>query len=557
MTDRYRLLIIIVVWSTLLIAAVFFVAVETEQNYLIHNAYFFDPIYYASYNVELATRVADEGRWAVAVDEWLHNGRHPLRTIPLVLLAPSLLTHRFGYLATFVPALWLFLILLGWTVYHRTRSLSYVLAIMAVACVVPIYYHVNRGIATYWLEWSAAFFIGCAALSLVNAVRTHADRWLILFACSTAGATLSRYIAIAFVAWACLPWIIYFLWKRKRIKRSLGIVAGCIAFFAGYYLIVHFSDNLHFYSTYGYALDQTITASWQFIWGSFFSFLAIPGRLKHVFIVVLLLVMSFALWRGNWKDWPELCFMAWLPLSIPLLLIALGTVGAAHPLVYTFPLLVFAIATPLPWKERAYLSRTWCVAGVIACISAALLTQYYLQGHILRQQRDSPEKIFNIRLTRMLNNISGSHVVWQGYFDEYTTIPTMELYYSTNRLFLPAGQAYFHSQRVAWEGDHPGLTPQQVAERVYAASKDWVDLVVVFGSTDQVRQSTWLNNEYTRTVAAYMSETVQTDPQWNIVFDLNDDTYYGRLVGYRNTATRPDRYEAVLHHLPETLPNRY
>ena len=128
MTMQKRAPLLLTVWAVVVTAASRWAAAKVAGAALDHAPFFYDPVGYQLYNVRVYGRLEEAGRLSVAAHEWLTNERYPLRTVPLILFAPTLLARPLGYLGTVLPMLAAFLVVLGWTVYLRSRNVLYAAA---------------------------------------------------------------------------------------------------------------------------------------------------------------------------------------------------------------------------------------------------------------------------------------------------------------------------------------------------------------------------------------------------------------------------------------------
>lgn len=539
-------------------------AIYAQTLYHQHNAYFFDAVYYQSYNATLAERLQSESRFSVALDEWLNNDRHPLRTIALLLAAPNLLTHPYGHMLTTGVTLAMLLWLVGYLVYQRRQSFMLAVSSQFIFTALPIYYDLNRGIANYWLEWGAALWLGCALCCILLAGDfPKQKRWIVGFALSAAAAVLSRYIAGVFVVVVCFAPFAYYLWRRWQLQNSwrdvlIGFVwpLSIIMVLAGYFLLAHLSSIVAFYTDYGYAINQTAEQSWNFVRGSWLMLWKLTDRMQLLWWygggVIVLLQLLLTIRQPQRIHW---LIAAATVGAVPVTLVMLGTVGAFHPILYgVFPAVVAVVApTPLLTTQSRRRFILYGVSGILVIMAVVSLNQQRWRIMTLANSSTSLEKQFNQQLADSLLTLPDTKIVWQGFFDEYSTIPTMELYYASGRLALPAGQPFFNSQITAWQADYPGLTKEQVAERVYAATSEWVDVAVVFIDPDQGRLNGWMLNDYSRHVADYMARTLPTDSNWEKVFTI-ESPYYSTLVGYRNLSPNSKNYALRLQNSPLLRP---
>jgi hypothetical protein len=523
-------------------------AAYIETTYLDHNPYFFDAVVYSYDNVRLYTRLAKESRLSLTWEEWRGNYRHPLRTVPLLLFAPRLLAHRAGHLATALPALALFLLVLGWTVYRRTQHLGYTLGCMTLFCAIPGMFSPTSGLGAYLLDLPAAFLVGTAALCLLNSRVAQDARWLVAFGIAVSAAALSRYVAGGYALFTCGPVLAAYCvatWRRERsfvrsVLAPAAVVGAVVGATAGYFVIVHMRANLSFYSTFGYVLGRSLSESSAATVGGLTRFLSKP---LIVFLIALAALNIWLFGRGNraapstapaeWQEgWPVLLWLG----SSHLLLLVLVLRSGAHPqaVLYAVPVLFFAAVSPLRWSggdRRAVAAKGLAITLAVAAAGGAAW-----QGN--RQARaawhDNPDKALDISLARELRR-QGDRIVWNAFFDEYAWIPTMEAFYGFGTLALPAGQEQFFTvHESAWRGYYPGMTPEEIGHRVYERTCRWVDVAVVFA--DALAAEKRLSDPYSRAVARIVSESIQRDERWRPIFRL--ETRYGTLAGYRNRAMK-------------------
>jgi hypothetical protein len=159
-------------------------------------------------------------------------------------------------------------------------------------------------------------------------------------------------------------------------------------------------------------------------------------------------------------------------------------------------------------------------------------------------------KAFDVTLAGELSR-QGSGLVWSPFFDETGPIHSLEAFYGHGNLILPAGPRYFSIHEAYWKGFYPGLSPSEIAERVYAAATRWVDIVVVLddptlAEVSASRVNRHAANPCSRFVSQYVAARIATDPRWCRSFRV-ESRDYGAVAGYRNLDTQGRGYRAVLH----------
>ncbi|MEP0783654.1 hypothetical protein NDI33_07900 [Trichocoleus sp. DQ-A1] len=538
-------LFVIFLWAFFLTSVIGFITIKIEQAYLENYSYFYDPISYSLQNARLYVRLANEGRLGLAIQEWLVNNRHPLRTVPLILFAPSLLANNVGHVATVLPMLFIFLGLLGWTVHRRTDCTPYAISCMALFCAIPGIFHPRLGLSAYWLDLPAAILIGGAALCLLNSSGGRSLKWLVGFAVLASCATLSRYIAAAYAFVICVPVLAGYLiqrWRRegapvKTILLPLCVIGITTGLLAGYFLISHLKSNLEYYTVYGYALNRSLLASTTFVIHFLVDYLfGIPGT----FILGTICLVNLVLfWQDISRRWKDLIISIWYASSVILFLVLVLRAGeGGHSTMYAVPLIFFAVVSPVTisqnWSNHRVLVRLSAMLISVALLlgGRATLDNYSFATHPYPEAKEL--KALDVALAQELIRAGGS-VVWSSYFDEYTYIPSMETFYRYGKLPLPANKL-FTVHESYWSGFYPNLSANKLSERVYADTTQQVDIAVVFNDPGRAETNTWWQvkpSPKTRLVAKYVAEQIRNDPNWKQIFVL-ESPQYGTLAGYRN-----------------------
>lgn len=552
--------IILVVGMAILASGITgYLTARTEKTFYQNHPYFLDAAYYSLYNARLYTRLQTEPAPTVAVDEWLRNTRHPLRTVPLILLAPQMLADSMGQLATALPMLALFLGLLGWTVYQRTLNILYALASMTLYCALPGLYSVAFGLAPYWLDLHVSFLTGAAALCLLNSRGARSLGWLAAFAILVAASALSRWTAAGYVFVMCAPvYAVYVLlrWRQERsfIKAVVVptvLVTGIIIVLAGYFMFAHSEENLEFYRKWGYALGQELIASAKWHRDVYFSIVGPQGLVLLVGIAALNLIFLRDRLR-NWK-WVEQLSVVWFALSfLCLQIVLLRAVGDWMTPWHAVPVLFLLAVAPAPWGKSVAISNMALVLALLMFGSSVLLVRQ-ASSQAFRYAANPPAAIaankqFEIQLAQALAS-QKQPVVWKAFFDLHDGEPTMETYYRFGKLPLFANawapeKPLLTPLPETWRITYPGMTPEQIASQIFDKLNLWSDIIVVYA--DPKDADTNFDNEYERTVSRYLSENVRTDVRWTRAFDLHSPRY-GNVVGYRNLAPKAGAYDWLLH----------
>jgi|GEM_PF-2871934 hypothetical protein len=538
-----RGLTVLALWALVLSFGAGAISVHIERVYLSTHSLYFDHVSYCYYNARLYQRwVLGESRWALAWEEWVNNARHPARTVPLLLLAPSLLAHPMGHMATVLPALAVFLFLLGYTIWRRSGSSVYAGGAMLLFCTLPGLYHVTYGLASYLLDLPAALYIGAGLFCLLWSEGARRPGWLVMFAVLVSWGCLGRWVAGGYALVLGGPVLAFYLWRRWREERSFlrAVVVPAlwvgvpVVLLAGWFIVAHWETNFDFYPVYGYGLGGTL-------WGAtlntargiamFFS--------RKVLLVLGAILLANLFWlRARGQDMAQQAGVVWFAVGHPFLQIPiLHVIRDLHNSNFTAPGLFLAALAPVRWKNRD-LRRKWTlwVLGILlalGCAAGAHASWAQYQRALHPSPRQWAQKELDRALARVLARQDG-RILWLAAFNEYSWIPTMEAFYSSGKLILPAGQDYFFGNHISmWKGNYPGLKPEQIGPRVYANIKRYVDVVVVFH--DPATITGVFDNPYAEAVARYLARRVAQDPTWRLM-EVIPSRRFGPLAVYRNTA---------------------
>lgn len=551
----------IILVSLILTVVVGFAVVIIQKTYFNNYSYFFDPISYSFKNVLLHEQLSEKGRWALAWQEWLDNNRNPLRTIPLILFKPDLLAHPLGHLATSIPFFFIFLILLGWTIYQRTNSIFYSVACIFLFCSISSLYSPTFGLAPYWLDLTASLILGCAFLCLLNYAKNNNLKWLIAFSIFAGLTALSRYIAFAYLVFSCYPLFFFCLFKQWQKEENLhksilipliihGLTTGIIA---GYFLLAHLADNIFFYTNYGYALNK----------GFLFSFLGVVRFVFDYFgqsmflliLTIIFVVYLILLGKKLTQNWLEIIITfsgSFFISTFLILVIKVDANAARHSVLYLIPLLFLAIFSPLPIPKKLlkskknllkYVAITLIIISILLGSKAIIKNYQYSQNP---NEKTKKTKLFEKLLAKEVAK-QGDSTVWNIYFHEYTWIPTMEAFYNHQTLALPAGGRYFHAHKTAWLTDYSNLSPEEITTKIYDASKKWVKLAVVLKNPSDANKITILKNDYSVSIAKSFAEKIHKDSlNWQKVFILESPWSDVLVEGYLNQNYNPQAYDFIL-----------
>ena len=546
-----RVKIALAIWALVATLLAGYLSVALEKRYLDHHPHFFDAVSYSFYNAKLYQRIQEMGQSVVLSEELKNNNRHPLRTVPLIAFSPQLLAHPYGHMATTLPSLFIFVFLLAYTIYRRMGRFGSAIVASSIVLLLPGLHNPVSGIATYWLDLTAALLIGAAALALLNSNRGQDFRWLILFVFLGSCATFARYISVAYLLFACAPVFIWFLIARAREQgnwlRSVVIpvlvVTVTSALVAGPYLFAHVGSVSEFYRLYGYALGVSVVTSIRAVMVSMSGFIGAAGVLVLIMLTVAYLLKLI---RVRALELKGLVVPVWLALAIPIFQVLILRTWAPHTISYAAILLLISLA--ILWAKFANESGVlFKRLGLIALlIMSSGWGGYYASEWKLASNPSQEAVEAKLLQTQLADQLAryGKKVVWNAYFDEISWIPSVDAFYRYGMLPMPLGQDYvFSIHESVYRGNYPGWDSAQINEALLKNANSWLNIAVVF--EDLERASKVLPNELSRSAAIHIARSIKNGEGWSKIFQIESEKY-GKLVGYTNLHPNLDSYDAVL-----------
>lgn len=538
--------LILSIVAILLTGLVSVATIRIESAYIQNYPHFYDP---ASYNYSfgrLWLEVQKEGRIPVAWREATTNIRQPYRTVPTILFCPDMLAHPLGHLATAIPLLLAFLLMLGTTVKAFSRSLPVALSSMLLFSSVPILFDAQYGFAAFWLDLHAALAMGAAALSVIRYMSDGKPRWLVALALFASLTSFARYSSSFYLILLAVPILILAMAKHWLVRKSIQktiiqpilILTGtCIP--VAIYIISHYQANVHYYSTYGYAFNVPIMRS--VAWTVFAMAYALgPTMLLVLTTLTLLNLVTIGGFQKN-ERLPALlnwCASVWCPTSafIFLCFIVHATDGI-HPTLFLVPLLFIPAFAPFERVKPMNNIGQIILVTLIVLISSTIgpkanRDNFRTACHPAKAQ--AQQKQVDIRLAGLLRQI---HATTFGVFlSESGAMPTLEAFYC-DRSYPVHTYKIFTVHEMYWKAWFPGKDADWCARQIYHDIRS-LDLVAVHDNPADVLKNPRLDNVYSRATAKYIAETIKSDPSWSLMEVLPDGPT-GPIGVYKNLAPMP------------------
>lgn len=530
--SKDSLIIIALCAGTALATIVFSIAAaRLETTYLDNYGFFYDPAAYYVRNITVFKYFQEHGLWQSLVNETIADERCPGRIIPYLLFAPKLLTTLMGHMWSEMPVLWAFLALLSTTIYQRTKSLLLPIAATALFLAVPFLLDPKLGVGAYWLDFTSACALGCAAICLIRYLHARHNGWMFAFGAFASATTLCRWSAacylLVFIGFA-IPTVIaansLAQWKesaKSLLYATLTAMPG-VCFFLNF-----FGYNSWYYKQFGYAFDAPINQS--LAW----TFSALRLTFGDTILSILLgltainTVGVFISKNGRARALISL----WAPAAVLVFLCGIAkAVDGFHPIVYFAPALFVSAFCPIGRTDEKH--RMWLRTISILLTAFALTTTIQSYETLRRMAKTPPEFL---KLQKQVDAAIAKYIVATNsasfhQFDSETVMPHMEVFFYHGRLcrwesVFSMHESYLHHL-------YKKQTPAQMADSAYKTLNSRIALTAVFADPEVATKA--FNNPYSVAISQEMAKRIAHDKRWKFIDFLNSPK--GKLAVYQNTA---------------------
>lgn len=512
-----------------------------ESTYLRNYGFFCDPSAYYVHNIHLHDYAKANGAWAAIQQEVQFNARHPLRTVPYLLVAPDLLIRMDGHLWTQTPFLWVFLGLLSTVAYLRTRNLLFSVSTMTVFAALPFLYDPGVGLGAYWLDFTAACCLGSAALCLIAYHQHRHWAWLLgtgaFFSATALARFSSAFYLLSFLSVA-VPLTLLNACGRDVRKLARALVTLSVGALPGIVFVLAFYEfNRTYYQTFGFAFGAPLSQSIEWTTQAIVRIVGVP----LLTVLLTLIVVNVVCVRN--KEQLKLQSMAlWLPISLALFVcLVVRAVSGTHPLVYFGPALVIAAMIPVDfryWNQK-----------MVSVLSAALLI---CSIFLIPGAYDVSRKLANAapptaRLSKKCDESLANLIVSSGaksflQFNDETVNPHLESFFKTGRSC--SAFPIFSRYDAYLKGIYPGQDRAAMIESIYKKTKKHVQLVAVFAKPEDATKPGAFPSQLSAAIAQSVSARIAADPHFKLVGHVMSPT--GLLSVYQNTELEPPKTKAPI-----------
>jgi len=533
-----------------------------EDKYFETHRVFLDPAVYQEHLYKLWEASHQHDRFELAGSELtnpIEGGEIPpfaFRSVPLLLLNPDLLKDRHAHLVTSGFSLFIFVLLALHTVYRRTGSSLYSIAVGTLICFAPGIYAPVLGLGAFWLDLTAGFLGSAAILCLINSKKGKYLSWLAGFALLAGSSLLARFVTGVYLFVQAAPLLVFYLLHRWRETKSFVtvlvpvlVIGGVLFLLTGWYIWHQIPSQFFYYLNYGYGNTDVLTSCHR----AFVTALSFVGL---NFALLCSAIFLFQMIFGARVRWRGIAVSFWPAVAVGLFLGLSGEIGTSpQAMQYSCPLLLCALLCPIDWRDgpefgysRSMRVFFTAIAPVILLVVAVTSLNQSLHDSLWRPPRPSPQEQDRKALVDELVSEIMQHfpdkvvAAYFDQFDEYAFVTAFEKYGRAPHLL---SHRTYDIRAEYLKADFPNKSPQELAEMACKEALGKCDIVLVFNDPAAAFKPApfdygWCLNPYSETIASRLAQEVQSDPNWKKLFIAKSRYLPGGVAAYANLNRFPD-----------------
>lgn len=511
-------------------------------------------------------QIVSEGRLATITNlfdsAFRQNQRHVLYPLVLGTIAPESLMWRHAPLLINIPFFALFLALLGWTVYRRTHSLAYALALMIATFSLHGWLDCRWGIASGFADHESFLSISVAVLCLLNALIVPRTRWFVGFAVAILVGAFARTTSMCTAAIICAPILTLALIERYRQSRALtdvwkvaGLISLIVLPAAALVLSQTYFLLWYYLSPNGWNLGKPIDESLKSLCELLIDFTDTSILWAGLPVMLAMFVMSLIRRRssgsraavdesspmGGWFAWLSI---AWWSFAFPAFLLANGYISdVPKEVMYAVPGIVLLLLCPVRFEVPRFpliingLAVLIAATGIYAFTAnvnhATAVCKMSSQFH-QQQRRTETEMAAAL-------GVLPSGLQWASFIrPDYGM--TVSIYTAWHYGKFQDALGLFHNREVYWQSRYPNQSREAIQAAVYATMLETLDAAIVLKDPTNPPPGTLRPDggmePYCRDIAIALARQVHSDRRWALYKEVSGSPYSGQLSIYINT-TRP------------------
>ena len=550
MTQNRKSILILLVVTILLTTIIVTLSQSISQSYFKTHTFFWDPVMAYSRNIVFYERMeaeADLNPIASRVNfaELYFKGepKAPIYGLPIILFAPKLLLSPWANLPVSSLMFAVFLFILGYSIFLRTKHIVFSFSIMCISAAAPVYFDPIWGIASSWYDLPAGFLLAASIIAFINWHTYRKTIWLVLFPTLLSFSILGRYVISAYGFVIIAPLFIYsiidYYIKEKKFLKNIMYPVLVVLFLCliicGYFLIIHFEFTYNYYSKMSYGIAGSILDSIK-ICSEVFTIIGITYVLTMVFLLLLIIAYIVKIYKKI--QFKNILFYTWIISALPLYLVVIvRSMGNHHTSLIELPIMsvlsiglgVFLINNK---KLMNYISIGFFIISLLFIISSYL---HFSKFSITTNCLEKEDKELTKEISKQVKNLPPDKT-WASFFaPDHSRVVNCECFYNYKVYPKTNSDVTFYGYSTYWKFFYTDKTVDEISQ-IICEGIEKSDVFITFNSKVDVNNAIKPNQlddfktakQITYNVVDYMN----TNPNWKKQ-EIISTIQYSNLALYR------------------------
>lgn len=539
---------ILLIFSLIITICVIYSSLKISKEYYNTHSFFYDPVMSYSQTIPFYKRMQQEAhlnqfvsRVNFAILHFKADPKAPFSLIPTIFFFPQLLASPWAMIPSVSLMLFVFLFILGYSLYIRKHSILYCFSIMIFFCAAPVLYNPERGIVAGWLDLPASLLLVSGIISFLNWNTFKKNQWLIFCGIFISFACLSRstLIVYAFILLG-FPFfysIIQNYYKHKNvlneILKPLLIILLTVFLLLFHFYFYHFKFNYWYYTHLSSGIANSIK-------DSFNHFMKVIPIIGSYYLIIFLLFISLIIIQ-YYKKINKVCFQniykfAWIILILPFMWIFINKTGNTYHVYLIEFTLLFLLFIPFDgsiFKNSNFTTRIGIPLFILFFSIFSILFAYNTNLYIAKNPSQEAREI------KQLNKKISSYIItlkkgetWLAYFDDdYTRISNCEAYFQYGYYPDAYAKGILYMHNVYWRSYYPNLTNQQIADSLCSLIPQ-TNLIITFANKKDIDKIISPNFSISRKVLYSVYDYLENNPMW-LKVEVFKTKKYSNLAFYK------------------------
>ena len=502
MTQNRKSILVLLVVTILLTSIIVTLSQSISQSYFKTHTFFWDPVMAYSRNIVFYERMEVEvdlnpiaSRVNFAKLYFTGEPKAPIYGLPIILFAPKLLLSPWANLPVSSLMLAVFLFILGYSIFLRTKHTLLSIASMFLVSAAPVLFDPKWGIASSWYDFPSGFLLAAAIISLYKK-ESH------------------------------------FL---KNIVKPTAIVVGIVLLLASYFLLYHFEFTLNYYSKMAYAISDSVIDCFK----DFLIVFKMIGYTYSTSIFLLGIFLLYFFWIKTKKlNITNTIFFLWIVVSLPLFWIVLfKSVGNYNTNLIELPIIHILWLGIIPGvlNNKKIVNYICILLIVVSIIGMFFSYTNYLNNSKSVTQIEKKEKKLTQEISNQIKHLSPEKS-WASFFaPDHSRIINCECFYNYKVFPKINKDVTFYGYSTYWKFFYKDKTVDEISQTICEGIEK-SDVFITFNSKEDVNNAIKPNVlddfKTTKQITYNVVDYMKNNPNWEKQ-EIISTKQYSNLALYR------------------------